>query len=276
MESGERKTEVQGWEAPKLSEVKSSSVGKTSFLMRAVIVMSLLSLCMASYSVIQSQTYVNETVGGASGKSDANLFSPPKDVESLIAVVENSVVLVECGGWGTGFVVNYSVETENYLSVIVTNHHVVEDCLDDESQIVVRTGPEHKGLPKVKLLRWDEKNDLAILEIDEELPALKNAETFAERGWWTMAIGNPVDVDFEEPKVLRNSTTFGYISYVLFSYWNYTSATINGGNSGGPLVNSRGELIGVNTLSAASTEDGVWNIAIDTQALCKSLYDCED
>lgn len=91
-----------------------------------------------------------------------------------------------------------------------------------------------------------------------------------------MAIGNPVDIDFDEPQVLINSTTFGHISYVFDQKYNYTSATINGGNSGGPLVNSRGELIVVNTMAGASTEDGVWNVAVDTAILCEKLLECED
>ena len=209
-------------------------------------------------------------------QSDADLFSPPKDVASLIFEVEQSVVLIECKGWGTGFAMNNPIETSGFKTSIVTNHHVIKDCIEAEDEIVVRTGPKHKGLPKVKLIRWDEDNDLAILEIDQELPVLVSAETYAERGWWTMAIGNPVDTDFDEPQVLINSTTFGHISYVFDEKYNYTSATINGGNSGGPLVNSRGELIGVNTMAGASTEDGVWNVAVDTAILCEKLFECED
>ena len=209
-------------------------------------------------------------------QSDSDLFSPPKDVSSLIFEVEQSVVLIECKGWGTGFAMNNTIETSDFKTSIVTNHHVIKDCIEAEDEIVVRTGPKHKGLPKVKLIRWDEDNDLAILEIDEELPTLVSAETYAERGWWTMAIGNPVDTDFDEPQVLINSTTFVHISYVFDEKYNYTSATINGGNSGGPLVNSRGELIGVNTMAGASTEDGVWNVAVDTAILCEKLFECED
>ena len=209
-------------------------------------------------------------------QSDADLYSPPKDVSSLIFEIEQSVVLIECKGWGTGFAMNNTIETSGFKTSIVTNHHVIEDCIETEDEIIVRTGSKHKGLPKVKLIRWDEDNDLAILEIDEELPTLISAETYADRGWWTMAIGNPVDTDFDEPQVLINSTTFGQISYVFDEKYNYTSATINGGNSGGPLVNSRGELIGINTMAAASTEDGVWNIAVDTAILCEKLFECED
>jgi hypothetical protein len=42
------------------------------------------------------------------------------------------------------------IETVGFKTSMVANHHVVEDCIEDSSKIVVRTGPEHKGLPAVK------------------------------------------------------------------------------------------------------------------------------
>jgi S1-C subfamily serine protease len=223
------------------------------------------------------------STGDSVAGDDIDLFHPPKDLSSFILKVEESVVSIECesndGTWwyGTGFVNEWEAETDGFKSVIVTNHHVIEDCINPENELIVRTGFDQSGTPRVKLLRWDEENDLAIIEIDEDLPGLVSAKNFADRGWWTMAMGSPLDSDFEETTVLYNSTTFGHISYVLDEYWNYTSATINGGNSGGPLVNSRGELIGINTLAGASTEDGVWNIAVDSDVLCEKIYtDCTE
>ena len=270
---------------PPVTSVFQGQVPKNSSkpAMLAVVI-SLVALSLAGFAVSRNQ---NNVSGGElasiaapsvdNGDSlDADLFLPPKDVPGLIAAVEKSVVAIECNGYGTGFAYEDDAVTSGFSTVIITNFHVIEDCIDSDEKIVVITGASQEGRPRVILISWDEENDLALLEIDEALPRLANAENFAKRGWWTMAIGNPVDTDFDEYEVLYNSTTFGNISFVLNEYWNYTSATINGGNSGGPLVNSRGELIGINSIAGASTEFGVWNIAIDSDALCEQIYDCGD
>jgi len=247
--------------------------GNQRFLAIFALLVSLVALGFAGFTLVNK----NESQSNSDAAKDGDFFSAPYDLGELISIVEKSVVAIECNGWGTGFVLDTPTETEGFLSVVVTNFHVIEDCISSPEDLIVITQPDQSGRPNLKLVRWDEDNDLAIIEIDEEIDGLVSADTFAERGWWTMAMGSPVDTDFEEPAVLYNSTTFGHISYVLNEYWNYTSATINGGNSGGPLVNSRGELIGINTLAAASTEDGVWNVAIDSAALCEKIYkDCEE
>ena len=249
------------------------ALGNQRFLAIFALLVSLVSLAFAGFTLVNR----NESQSNSDAAKDGDLFSAPYALDELISIVEKSVVAIECNGWGTGFVLDTPTETEGFLSVVVTNFHVIEDCISSPDDLIVITQPDQSGRPNLKLIRWDEENDLAIIEIDEEIDGITSAETFAERGWWTMAMGSPVDTDFEEPAVLYNSTTFGHISYVLNDYWNYTSATINGGNSGGPLVNSRGQLIGINTLAAASTEDGVWNIAIDSAALCEEIYkDCEE
>jgi serine protease Do len=270
---------------PPVTSVFQGQVPKNSSkLALLAMVISLVALSLAGFAVSRNQ---NNASGGElasivapsvdNGDSlDADLFLPPKDVPGLIAAVEKSVVAIKCNGYGTGFAYEGDAETSGFSTVIITNFHVIEDCIDSDEKIVVITGASQEGRPQVKLMYWDEENDLALLEIDEALPRLADAENFAKRGWWTMAIGNPVDSDFDEYQVLYNSTTFGNISFVLGKYWNYTSATINGGNSGGPLVNSRGELIGINSIAGASTEGGVWNIAIDSDVLCEQIYDCGD
>ena len=278
-------TQEISWSAPVETVISPELAAKLQMLVKVAILISVLSLFFAGYSILENQNVKPlsvESTAELAASEDIDLFYSPKDLPSLIVKVEESVVAIECEsketnswGYGTGFVIGYEPETNGFKSVIVTNHHVIEDCTNSDNELIVRTGADQSGTPRVLLLRWDEENDLAIIEIDEYLLGLVPAESFAVRGWWTMAMGNPLDTDFDE--VLYNSTTFGHISFVLNEYWNYTSATINGGNSGGPLVNSRGELIGINTLAGASTEGGVWNIAVDSQILCKKLYkDCTD
>ena len=267
--------------------VSTAFAAKPQKLAKVAILLSIASLLLAGYSLSKntnSKTLPVESTGNSVAVDDIDLFYPPKDLPALILRVQQSVVAIECeskekdGIWmyGTGFVLEREAETDGFKSVIVTNHHVIEDCINPDNELIVRTGFDQSGTPQASLLRWDEENDLAIIEIDEYIPGLVGAETFADTGWWTMAMGNPIGPDLEE-SVLYNSATFGHISKVLNEYWNYTSATVNGGNSGGPLVNSRGELIGINTLASASTEYGVWNIAVDSAILCEKIYtDCTD
>jgi S1-C subfamily serine protease len=194
----------------------------------------------------------------------------PADLATFIETIQESVVTIYCGGVGTGFGFDVDVEAPGYSTVIVTNHHVVEACIDDPDALTVETGRAEK--PKVRIRGLDAASDLALLEISEKIPALKESEFFAERGWWTMAMGNPTSMDGET--ILSSATTFGRIVYVLDDRLNFTSATLNPGNSGGPLVNSRGEVIGINTGSASGSDSGVWNIAVDTDLLCGVLVSC--
>jgi len=240
----------------------------------AALALSVISGCGAGFAVIEVISADKGTTSNSVALENADLFLPPVDLPGLIAQVEDSVVVVSCKGTGTGFAFDLEPEESGFNTVIVTNYHVIKNCIDNPSKIEISANLELEDVPQVRIRGVDEENDLALLEIDVELPYLQSSEFFAERGWWTMAMGNPVDTDFEDLTVLTNSATFGQISYVLDKYWNYTSATINRGNSGGPLVNSRGEVIGINTLASASTEDGVWNIAVDTVKICKKLFKC--
>lgn len=215
------------------------------------------------------------------GSEAQSFFAPPSDLEKLIQETSRSTVLIECNGWGTGFAleidVGESARPLPFPTLVITNYHVIKDCVLGNSGLSVSIGKSHETRVKSAIYKVDESNDLALLAVEADIPRLRNASEFARPGWWTMAIGNPVDSDFDTPQVLHNSTTFGFISYVLQDYWNYTSAIINPGNSGGPLLNSRGEVIGINTLASSNSEDGVWNIAVDTAVLCESLgVNCDD
>lgn len=210
-----------------------------------------------------------DEINGVDGA--ASLYREPVDLKGFINEVSKSIVDIICGdGGGTGFAYELGGMDSGFKTFVVTNYHVVEECIEQDAELSLTHGGDDEVPTKSGLYGWDEKNDLALIQIAAELPTLIDAADFAKPGWWTMAIGNPGT----ESGVLFNATSFGHIVGVEDEYFNYTSAVINRGNSGGPLVNSRGELVGINTEVRRSYADGFWNIAVDSYVLCEEVVKC--
>jgi len=136
---------------------------------------------------------------------------------------------------GSGFIIS----ADGY---VVTNNHVIEDA--DEIEIELRSGEK---LPAT-LVGTDERTDIALLKIeaDAPLPFVNFGNSDEMRvGDWVLAIGNPLGQGF--------SVSAGIVSArgreLSGSYDDFiqTDAAINRGNSGGPLFNMKGEVVGVNT-----------------------------
>ncbi|MBC6408096.1 MAG: Do family serine endopeptidase [Rhodobacteraceae bacterium] len=138
-------------------------------------------------------------------------------------------------GLGSGFVIS----ADGYL---VTNHHVIAGA--DEITVELLSG---EYLP-AKVIGSDPNTDIALLKIDSEspLPYVRFGDSDSTRvGDWVMAVGNPLGQGF--------SVSVGIVSarnrVLASNYGDYiqTDAAINRGNSGGPLFNLAGEVVGVNT-----------------------------
>ncbi|UIK03479.1 Do family serine endopeptidase [Neorhizobium galegae] len=137
---------------------------------------------------------------------------------------------------GSGFVIDPS-------GYVVTNNHVIEGA--DDIEVIFPNGSKLKA----KLVGTDTKTDLSVLKVEPKAPlkAVRFGDSRRMRiGDWVMAIGNPFG--------LGGSVTLGIISargrnINAGPYDNFiqTDAAINKGNSGGPLFNMRGEVIGINT-----------------------------
>jgi len=137
---------------------------------------------------------------------------------------------------GSGFIIDSS-------GLVVTNHHVIADA--DEITVILNDGSKLKA----QLVGRDSKSDLALLRVhsDKALKAVKFGNSDKLRlGEWVIAIGNPFS--------LGGSVTAGIVSarnrdINSGPYDNYiqTDAAINRGNSGGPLFNLDGEVVGINT-----------------------------
>lgn len=146
---------------------------------------------------------------------------------------------------GSGFIIDAS-------GYIITNNHMVEDAEE-----VSVTLPDHSKY-KAKIIGRDKKTDLALLKIDakKDLPFVSLGDSDAMRvGDWVIAIGNPFG--------LGGSVTQGIISARQrsinsgpFDDFLQTDASINRGNSGGPLFNTKGEVIGINTAIFSPSSGG--------------------
>ena len=146
-------------------------------------------------------------------------------------------------GLGSGFIISDN-------GIIVTNNHVIEGA--DEITVILHDETEYIA----ELLGRDPKADLAVLKINpknDELFSVSWGDSDQMRvGDWTIAIGNPLG--------LGGTVTAGIVSaisrdlgggpYVKFLQ---TDASINRGNSGGPLFNIDGEVIGINTAIVSQT-----------------------
>src|SRR5689334_6923448 len=137
---------------------------------------------------------------------------------------------------GSGFIIDAA-------GIVVTNNHVISDA--DEVTVILNDGTRLKA----EIVGRDQKVDLAVLKVkpDKPLKAVKFGDSEKLRlGEWVIAIGNPFS--------LGGTVTAGIVSarnrdIQSGPYDNYiqTDAAINRGNSGGPLFNLNGEVIGVNT-----------------------------
>ena len=152
---------------------------------------------------------------------------------------------------------------------IVTNNHVVAGA--DELTVTMNDNKEYSA----KIIGCDESTDLALIKINaKNLPAIKIADSDKIKvGEWVLAVGNPLG--------LNNTVTAGIVSAKARSLgangvesFIQTDAAINAGNSGGALVNTQGELVGINAMLYSQTGSySGYGFAIPTSIMNKVVAD---
>lgn len=144
--------------------------------------------------------------------------------------------------YGSGFIVS----KDGY---ILTNNHVVE-----EAETITVQLPEGKEYPAT-LVGSDASTDIALLKIDaNNLPALVLADSSkVETCEWVIAIGNPFGLQASVTTGVVSAKGRSDLDILRVEKFFQTDAAINMGNSGGPLVNLDGEVIGMNTAIASHT-----------------------
>ncbi len=132
---------------------------------------------------------------------------------------------------------------------IVTNHHVVAEA--DEVRVQLADG----RVAEARIIGRDPDTDLAVLKIDlPKLPVMPLGRSdLLQVGDTVLAIGNPIGLQQTVTHGIVSATGRGQLGIATFENFIQTDAPINAGNSGGALVNARGELIGINTAVVAKS-----------------------
>lgn len=228
------------------------------------------------------------TSNEANGQGVAHCDSPPEPVrlssnfvadaiESVGPAVVNIMcyvdgILVSGISSGSGFII-----TED--GFIVTNAHVVSASTNDRVLITTMNGVKRSGT----VHSMDVQSDIALIKMDnkyqgEKFPIVAMGNSSKIRpGEFVIALGSPMQ--------LQNSASFGIVSATArhaselgFSNnraeYIQTDAAINQGNSGGPLINVAGQVIGINVMKAAGADGISFAIPVDTaSAVIKQLME---
>ncbi len=175
---------------------------------------------------------------------------------------ERQVETPEERGFGSGVIIS----KDGY---IVTNNHVVEDA--DEISVKLHDGRELKG----RVIGTDPTTDLALVKIEgDDFPAIPIGDSEALKvGEWVLAVGNPFNLGSTVTAGIVSAKARGLGANTVESFIQ-TDAAINRGNSGGALVNVKGELVGINAMlySPTGTYSG-YGFAIPTSIMTKVVTD---
>jgi len=217
------------------------------------------------------QAFIGETAQGAAREAQITIAGNSIPAEQLIQQSLPAVVQVEAGNAsGSGFFISAN-------GIVATNAHVIGD---KQSVIVITSTGRTLQSTNIYV---DSDRDLALIKVTgENLPYLTVSPALPMQGTDVFAIGTPGAHDVTGTVMLPNSVTKGIVSGIRqFSsetvaslpgregIWVQTDATINHGNSGGPLVDRSGLVVGVNTLSFTATGTPGINFALSSTELAQ-------
>ena len=197
------------------------------------------------------EDFFSDPFGGFFGRGQGNGGRRQRQVQTPKRQAAGSGVIISADGF------------------IVTNNHVVDGA--DELTVTLNDNKEYSA----RIIGADATTDLALIKIDaKQLPAIVIANSDDVKvGEWVLAVGNPLG--------LNNTVTAGIVSAKArpmntggITSMIQTDAAINQGNSGGALVNTRGELIGINAMLASPNGSNIgYGFAIPTSIMNKVVDD---
>ena len=195
-------------------------------------------------------------------------YSQPRSIGELVDRTQKSTVTVFCNlpgdkfSQGTAWALDLDTEVSGlYPTTLITNYHVIKKCLDNKNDLTIAALFE-KEVPAV-IVKWDKENDLAVIATSLDVPALALSRNAPWPGYWVGALGS---ADGYEGSVafgsVLNSTDLEI----------FVTANISNGNSGGPLVDNEGAVIGVITWGMKEQQ---YNGAKSLDAFCSKILECD-
>jgi len=237
----------------------------TPILFRALAIVTFLLASSAFYMSWNLQSRYVATSPNLDG------YVPPRSVADLVDQTQRATVTVDCkpagkreGSFGSGWsILRKELQRTEFPkkgTAIITNHHVIEDCLFERGKVTVKDINEH--IRAATILKWDEQNDLAILSTTLKVPTLKLSPNSPYSGYWVMAVGTADGYE--------GSVAFGNVLNATYEDILIT-ASISHGNSGGPLIDNEGFVIGTNTFSQIGEQ---YNGSKSLDAMCARIIKC--
>lgn len=238
-------------------EKRKRGVPKVIIIIIGIILVSVISSLTTYFLVRGNNSQISV------GNTTYNVENVENPVVAVAQIAGPSVVGVKVDFYEQGFFGELQETSEEGSGIIysedgyiITNYHVVEDAISSTSAQVTVTLSNQEEY-EAEIIGTDSVTDLALLKIDVTglTPATFGKSSDLQVGELAVAIGNPLGQEF------AGSVTVGYISalnrtittdgrtYKLIQ----TDAAINPGNSGGALVNSKGEVVGINTVKVTDT-----------------------
>jgi S1-C subfamily serine protease len=137
---------------------------------------------------------------------------------------------------------------------------VIEDCIGGGTVTVAELYDKEVG---ATIIKWDKKNDLAVLATDLNLKPLELSDATPWPGYWVMAYGSASG--------LEGSVAFGSVLNLTVDEVLIT-ANVSGGNSGGPLVDNEGRVVGTVSWNSKRNQ---FNGAMSLDAMCRKIIECD-
>jgi S1-C subfamily serine protease len=196
-------------------------------------------------------------------------YVQPRSVGKIVDDIRASVVTVVCdqdsknSSFGTGWAVKLPTKDKKvFKTALITNFHVIEDCYKNGHPLVAFNYKD-KEKP-VHIEKVDKENDLALLSTSHKIKPLKLSDSIPWAGYWVIALGTADGY--------AGSVAIGNVLNLTEDKQILITAAISHGNSGGPLLDNEGNVVGVNSWS--STEEQ-YNGAISLDLFCVKIMKCE-